>query len=519
MINKVGRDIPDEFLVNGREVFQGENYFHNKNYTKASPTVRANVDPKQEKVVPSLKEAIEKCELKDGMTISFHHHFRDGDYVVNMVVETIAEMGIKDITICASSVGDAHEPTVKHIESGVITGLSTSGIRGKIGEAVSKGLLKNVAFIRSHGGRVRAIEAGDIHIDVAFIGAPTSDAYGNARGKGGKSDCGVLSYSMVDAKYADKVVVITDCLVDFPNFPPSIQQVDVDYVVQVDEIGNPKKIANSVLRFTEDPRDLIIAEAAAQVLVNTPYFKDGFSFQTGGGGPSLAVTRFLRPYMEKQNIKMGFAIGGITKPMLDLLNDDFIRIIVDAQDFDLPSIESVNSHPRHFEISTSQYANPFNKGSFVNKLDFGILAALEIDTDFNVNVITGSDDGILRGAPGGHVDIAAGAKCSILVTPLLRTRIPTIREKVTTVTTPGESVDVVVTEVGIAINPKRQDLLEALQNIKLPLPLRTIEELKNEAYAIAGAPEEIEFEDKVVALVEYRDGTIIDVVRKIKNSD
>lgn len=516
MINKAGRNIPDEFLCNGVEAFQGKYYSHNKAYTKASPTVKAFVDPNQDKLVPDLQEAIAKSGLRDGMTISFHHHFRDGDYIVNMVVETIAAMGIRDITICASSLGDAHDPIVKHIASGVITGISTSGIRGKIGEAVSKGLLQNVAYIRSHGGRVRAIEAGDIHIDVAFIGAPTADAYGNARGKGGKSDCGVLSYSMVDAKYADKVVVITDCLVDFPNFPPSIEQVDVDYVVVVDEIGNPRKIANAMLRFTQDPRELIIAEAAAQVLAHTPYFKDGFSFQTGGGGPSLAVTRFLRTYMEEQGIKMGFALGGITQPMLDLLNDGLIRTIVDAQDFDLPSIASVNSHSRHFEISISQYANPFNKGAFVNRLDFGILAALEIDTDFNVNVVTGSEDGVLRGAPGGHVDIAAGSKCAILVAPLLRTRIPTIRDRVTTITTPGESVDVVVTDVGIAVNPNRQDLLAVLQKAKLSLPLRTIEELRDEAYAIAGAPEEIEFEDKVVALVEYRDGTIIDVVRKVK---
>lgn len=516
MINKVGRDIPEEFLGNGAEVFQGKYHFHNKEYKKASPTVRACVDPSQEKLVPTLKDAIEKCGLKDGMTISFHHHFRDGDYVVNLVVEAIAAMGIKDITICASSLGDAQEPIVKYIENGVITGISTSGIRGRIGEAVSRGYLKKTAYIRTHGGRVRAIESGDIHIDVAFIGAPSCDAYGNARGQGGKADCGVLSYSVVDAQYADKVVVVTDSLVDFPNFPPSIQQVDVDYVVVVDEIGNPGKIASAMLRLTQNPRELIIAEAAARVLVNTPYFKDGFSFQTGGGGPSLAVTRFLRPYMEERNIKMGFAMGGITKPMLDLLNEGFIKTIVDAQDFDIPSVGSVHTHPRHFEISTSQYANPFNKGALVNRLDFGILAALEIDTDFNVNVVTGSDDGILRGAPGGHPDIAAGAKCTILVAPLLRGRMPTIRERVTTVTTPGETVDVVVTEVGIAVNPLRQDLIDALKQARLTLPLRTIEDLKNEAYRLAGAPEPVEFDDKVVALVEYRDGTIIDVVRKVK---
>lgn len=119
------------------------------------------------------------------------------------------------------------------IEEGVVTGIQSSGVRGRIGEAISHGKLKNPAIIRSHGGRVRAIEEGDVHIDIAFIGAPTSDEYGNARAVGGKSDCGVLSYSMVDAKYADNVVVITDCLVPAPNYPPSISMVDVDYVCVV----------------------------------------------------------------------------------------------------------------------------------------------------------------------------------------------------------------------------------------------------------------------------------------------
>lgn len=515
MINAVGRDIPEEFLNDGVEAYQGLYYRQGYTYTKAAPTVRAMVDPSAEKVTDSLREAIEECGLKDSMTVSFHHHFRDGDYVVNMVMETIASMGIKDITVCASSLGDAHDPIVKYIEDGTITGISSSGVRGKIGEAISAGKLKKTAWIRSHGGRVRAIEAGDIHIDVAFIGAPTSDAYGNARGKGGKSDCGVLSYSMVDAKFADKVVVITDCLVPFPNVPSSIQQIDVDYVVVVDQIGDPGKIASSILRFTKDPRELIIAEHAAKAMMNTRFFKDGFSFQTGGGGPSLAVTRFLRPFMEEKKIKMSFALGGHTKPMLDLLDAGLVNVLLDAQDFDISSVNSVNSNPRHVEISTSQYANPLNKGAFVNRLDFVILGALEVDLDFNVNVITGSN-GIIRGAPGGHVDTAAGAKCTIIVAPLVRSRIPTITDQVITVTTPGESVDIVVTEVGVAVNPRRKDLLDTLK--ESGLPLRTIEELRDEAYALVGTPGRIEFENQVVALVEYRDGTIIDVIRKPKES-
>ena len=512
MINHVGREIPDQFLTEGKEAFQGQFYRDGYTYRKASPTVRAEVAPGQNKVVASLAEAIQKCGLQDGMTVSFHHHLRDGDYVVNMVMEAIASLGIRDITVCASSLGDAHDPIVKYIEDGTIAGISSSGVRGKIGEAISSGKLRKVAYIRSHGGRVRAIETGDIHIDVAFIGAPTCDCYGNARGKGGKSDCGVLSYSMVDARYADKVVVVTDCLVDFPNFPPSIQAVDVDYVVVVEQIGNPKKIANALLRFTQDPRELKIAQWAAEVMVHTPYFKDGFSFQTGGGGPSLAVTRFLRPYMEERGIKMSFAMGGITRPMVELLKEGFIRTIVDAQDFDIASVESVNTTPGHYEISTSQYANPMNKGAFVNRLDFVILGALEIDVDYNVNVITGSN-GVIRGAPGGHVDTAAGSRCSIMVAPLVRSRISTVKDRVITVTTPGESVDVLVTDYGVSINPRRQDLLEALKDSGLPLC--TIEELRDKAYALVGKPEEVQFEEQVVALVEYRDGTIIDVVRKI----
>ncbi len=62
------------------------------------------------KLLGSLKEAIEKTGLKDGMTISFHHHMRNGDYVLNMVLAQAAEMGIKNLTVNASSIFDIHEP-------------------------------------------------------------------------------------------------------------------------------------------------------------------------------------------------------------------------------------------------------------------------------------------------------------------------------------------------------------------------------------------------------------------------
>jgi citrate lyase subunit alpha/citrate CoA-transferase len=319
---------------------------------------------------------------------------------------------------------------------------------------------------------------------------------------------------MVDARYADKVVVITDTLVPFPNFPPSIEAVDVDYVVVVDQIGDPKKIASQAVRISQDPRELMIAERCAQIMAATPYFKNGYSFQTGAGGPSLAVNRFLESLMQKRGIVMQWAIGGISQSTVDLLEKGLIRNIVDAQDFDIAAVQSVHRHPNHYEISTSQYANPMNKGAFVNKLDFVVLAALEIDLDFNVNVVTGSD-GVLRGAPGGHPDASAGAKCAIIVAPLVRGRIPTVCERVVTVTTPGESIDVLVTDYGTAVNPRRQDLIDALTAAKIPLT--TITALKDKAYSIlGGAPDDLEFYDKIVAVVEARDGTLLDVVRQIK---
>jgi len=175
MRNAVGREIPDELLTGGREVFQGNAYRDGYTYTKVGPTVRASVMSKETKVVADIRAAIEACGMKDGMTISFHHHFRDGDYIVNQVMQVIRELGLRDITVAASSLGSANDVLAQCIEEGIVTGIQTSGIRGRIGEAVSTGKLKTPAILRTHGGRVRAIECGEVHIDVAFIGASSSD--------------------------------------------------------------------------------------------------------------------------------------------------------------------------------------------------------------------------------------------------------------------------------------------------------------------------------------------------------
>ena len=171
--------------------------------------------------------------------------------MVNMVMRAaVEELGLTDITIAATSLGGAHDPIAAYIEQGKVTGIQTSGIRGRVGEVVSAGKLRTPAVIRSHGGRPRAIEAGEVHIDIAFLAAPTSDCMGNCRGVGGKSDCGSMGYAMTDARYAGHVVVVTDCLVDFPNMPASVEAIDVDAVVVVDSIGNPQKIASAAARIS-----------------------------------------------------------------------------------------------------------------------------------------------------------------------------------------------------------------------------------------------------------------------------
>ena len=514
MINAVGRDIPDEILKQtGKEVFQGNYYKDGKPFKKAGPMVTPVMNHDHDKMVKDIHEALVKCNAHDGMTVSFHHHFRDGDLVVCMVMKEIQKMGLKNITISASSLGKAHDDLVPMIEDGTITNIESSGVRGKIGEAISHGKLKGLATMRSHGGRVRALVTGETHVDIAFIGAPTCDEYGNCRGIGGKTNCGVLSYSYVDGNQADYVVAITDCLVPFPNYPAHISMTKVDYVCVVDQIGIPEKIATGAAKPTTDQRKLMMAEYCTQVVVNTPYFKDGFSYQTGVGGASIASTISLTKIMKERNIKMGFGVGGLTKPMCDLLDDGMVRILLDTQDFDLDAVNNVKN-PNHHRISAGAYANPMNKGAFVNKLDYVILAALEVDTHFNCNVVVGSD-GVITGAQGGHPDTAQGAKCTIVIAPLLQGRIPAICTDVTTVTTPGESVDIVVTDYGVAVNPARPDLLEALQKADC-VPLKTIEELRDIAYSIVGEPEKVQFGDRVVGIIEARDGTIMDVVREVK---
>ena len=464
------------------------------------------------KLVKTLREAIELSGLKSGMSVSFHHHLRNGDYTLNMVMDAIASMGIRDLTLNASSLFDTHLPLAEHIRNHVVRKINTNYMSAGLGRLISEGLMDEPVDFRTHGGRPRDIALGITPIDVAFIAAPSSDCAGNCSGKFGPSACGSLGYAFPDAMYAKKVIVITDNLVEYPLPGWSIPEIYVDYVVQVDAIGNPAGIVSGTTKITRDPVGLIMAETAVKVIQHSGLLKDGFSFQTGAGGASLAAARFLMDVMLRDNIKGSFASGGITGYLVDMLNAGCFKSLMDVQCFDLKAVESIRTNPNHHEISAMQYASPAAASAVVDKLDVVILGATEIDTQFNVNVHTDSS-GYIMGGSGGHSDTASGAKLAMIIAPLFRARLPIVTDRVSCISTPGKDIDVLVTQRGVAVNPKNQELLLRLKDAGLPVT--EMEALKQTAEKITGTPKKTVASGRPVANVIWRDGTQIDTIRSI----
>jgi len=461
------------------------------------------------KLVSSIREAVQLSGLRDGMTVSFHHHLRNGDYVLNMVMEQIADLGIKDLTVNASSLFDTHQPLADHIRNHVVTGLQTDYMAAGLGREISRGILEKPVQFRTHGGRPSDIANGRTPIDVAFIAAPSADPMGNCTGKIGKSACGSLGYAIPDAMYAKKVVVITDNLVPYPLQGWSIPETYVDYVVSVDAIGDPKGIVSGTTRITRDPVGLVMASYAAKVIEHSGLLKDGFSFQTGAGGASLAAAGFLKDIMLEKGVQGSFGLGGITGYMVDMLQAGCFQSLLDVQCFDLKAVESLRSDPRHQEISALHYASPALRSAVVDSLDVVILGATEIDTDFNVNVHTDSNGNIMGGS-GGHSDTAAGAKLSMIIAPMFRARLPIVTDRVTCISTPGRDIDVLVTQGGIAVNPKNVELRQRL--VDAGLPVIGIQELKEKTERITGMPKPLPKGGRVVAEVISRDGGVLDQI-------
>lgn len=459
----------------------------------------------------SLLDALKKCGLKDGQTISFHHQLRNGDYVVNETIDQIAEMGVKNLRLAQTALFPVHEPVIDHIKDGTISRIEGS-LNGNVGDYVSKQPLAHPVVLRSHGGRWAAVRNDELHVDIAIIAASAADNRGNCTGLLGESAFGPICYSQVDAMNADHVIIVTDNLVSRPCAFQEIDERYVDYVVEIDQIGNPEHIVSGSLKLTEDPTKKHIAKQCIDLMDATGLIKDGLVFQAGAGGISLTALQYLKETLEKKKVVASYAAGGFTKFIADMQKEKLVEHAYGLQCFDVDSVKYLKE-TRRLITDIGHYADPSTKGRYLDGLHATMLGATEVDTSFNVNVNTHSDGRLLHGI-GGHQDSASGAFLTMITIPVFRKSIPVIRENVTTVSTPGDVIDAIVTDQGIAVNPCRKDLLDRING---SIDLVSIDELKQIADDETGGPPEVHLGEEIVGITKWRNGELLDVIYRVED--
>jgi citrate lyase subunit alpha/citrate CoA-transferase len=510
--NALGRAIPE--TINGTPAvpYQGVGAFRPTGH-KAAPPIRTCADypADGDKRVATIADALVAAGLEDGMTISTHHHFRNGDLVANLVFDAVKALGKKNIRWFPSASFPCQAHLLPYLEDGTIHHIEGS-MNGPLGDFCSQGKMRGMGVLRSHGGRWQAIQDGEVHVDISVIAAPTADAFGNATGDRGPSACGLLGFALADSMYADRVIVVTDNLVPFPCIPWQIQGNNVDFVVEIDQVGVPEQIVSGTTQITKSPDRLLIAEYVAGFVRDAGIMRDGFSFQAGAGGISLAFVDFLGRMMRAAGVKARFVRAGSTRYAVDMLEAGEIDYILDGQTFDLEGVRSMRENPGHQNTSPFTSYNFHGKGNFASMLDVVVLGATEVDLEFNANVVTHSDGKLLHGIGGWQNCLTA--KCTILAVPSFRDRIPVIVDRVTTACGPGELIDVIATERGVAINPRRADLLDAMKESSVPLV--TLPDLQAEVERLCGgAPARPQRGEEFVAAIKWVDGTVIDGVRRV----
>jgi len=519
ILNAAGRQIPK--TINEREAipFQGVGMYrpHGKRAAVQNATCADYPNDGDKRVPPEgdmvdrLVVAFERAGLKDGMTLSTHHHFRNGDLVANAVFDAAHRMGVRNVRWFPSASFPCHAHLLPYLEEGVIHHIEGS-MNGPLGDYASQGKMKGMGVLRSHGGRYQAIQDGEVHIDIAIIAAPTADAFGNATGDRGPSACGLLGFAQADSEYADHVIVVTDHLVPFPCLPWQIQGQRVDQVVEVEQVGLPEKIVSGTTVVTRSPERLLIAEHIADFVRDSGIMHDGFSFQAGAGGISLAFAMFLKEHMKEAGVQAGFVRGGSNQYLVEMLEEGLTPVILDGQTFDLEGVRSMRENSGHQNTSPFTSYNYHGKGNFASMIDVVVLGATEVDVDFNANVVTHTDGRLLHGI-GGWQNCLFSA-CTVLAVPSVRDRIPVVMDRVTTLVGPGELIDVIATERGICINPQRSDLMEAMKGSRVPI--LDIRELKESVDRLCGGPAaKPQLGDEFIAAIQWVDGTTLDGVRRV----
>ena len=459
------------------------------------------------KRLASIDALFTEIDIQKNKAISFHHHLRNGDLVINQVLEKYSADKVQGLSLFPSAIFPSYHMIKRLLEEDLVDHITTNYLSGPVAEYCSKYGKSDLLTMQTHGGRARAIQEGKSEIDIAFIAAPCVNLSGDAVGYKGPSKCGSLGYAVADSLHAKTVVLLTDYLVDEEFANPEILGSNVDYVVQLDTIGDSKGIVSGTTKITSNPIGVKIATKTAEFLQAVGAIKEGFSFQSGAGGISLKVTDELARFMKENKIKASFFSGGITGYHVGMLEAGMVDRLYDVQCFDLEAIDSLARNEKHIAISASQYANPADEHQVIKDLDIVILGATEIDLQYNVNVTTDSH-GIIMGGSGGHSDTASEAKITVIVSPLMKGRLPIVKDRVTTVTTLGKHVDVFVTERGIAINPLRQDLRNLAK--EKGIEIVEIEDLYKKAITITGKPKELVHSSKVIGQVMDRTYDIID---------
>jgi len=471
--------------------------------------------------------------IEDGDTISYPHYYRLGDNGLKMVVDKLREHKKRDIKLYANAIFDNCDPWLFEAwKDGIITGVYGNVYR-KFGEHVTSGeLLSWVGVGFSHGNRVRKLQTGEVHVKVAFGPVPIADVYGNSNGVMGKEEhwCGPLGLFSADAEFADYTCLLAGTVSEYMILPNEIPMAQVDFVVPVENPGLAEGIGSGTLdleRIRANEFNRVIADNVTNVMRAAGCVKDNFGFQVGSGA-GLIVLDEIRKMLKEQKIVANFSIGGVTSMHVDMFNEGTMRYLWHGQLFE-PSpkvIKSLLEDAGHKAIPTGEYASVANKECLVNMLDVAVLSALEVDVNFNVNTVCAN--GRIIGGIGGGQDVAAGADLTIMFLPLAQGKngkgFAKVVDKVYTRTTPGEVVDVVVTEEFVSVNPQSKSTYKdaILNNARdFGLNIVTIEDLYlrsiDKARGFGNIPPVAETTDEIVHAIEWRDGTLLDVIKKTVN--
>ncbi len=514
---------------NGKKYSKFVSAFNTENFSSTIVSRRgASPIPHAKSKVTTFDNVISM--LQEGDVISYPHYYRTGDRALEQIVSKLREHNKKGIVLYGNAIFDNTDPWLyEAFRDGIITGVYGNVYRAFGNHIVKGDLLPWVGVGFSHGNRVRKLQTGEIHVKIAFIPVPIADSYGNASGVMGKMDecCGPLGLAAADAEFADYTCMIAGTVSPYMLVPADITMEETDFVVQMDAPGLASGIGSGTLdleRIRSNSFNSMVAANVTAVMKASGVIKENFSFQVGSGA-GLIVLDEIRSYLKENKIVANFAIGGVTTMHVDMLEEGTLRHLLHGQLFE-PSekvIHSLLHNPFHYSLSTGMYASVANKECAVNMLDVAVLSALEIDRNFNVNTVCAN--GRIIGGIGGGQDVAAGADLTIMFLPLATGKdgkgFPKVVEEVYTITTPGEVIDVVVTEEYVCVNPlSKSSYRDAVLNnasehgLKLVSMDELVAKSKEKAESFGKLPVKNETTDEVVHIIEWRDGTVLDTINK-----